>query len=227
MSIQAHIRAKNWGLPDQLLGSLSSWRRGVVGILMIVALGVLTVTPALAQGGSTGERNGQDDNVTLTFQLTLEGEALPEEQFNLSYSVSRTRDFRQYQGKAFCGGVAADDLEESEGVTPCAAGGSKYSLEVPVPRGAFITYELSRNSVAEVERSGTIGKATLQANNALTLTKAYSFDSRGHSPSSTPRTGGGGTAAGDASPAGWILAVLSLALTVITVIRRRDRQVRA
>ena len=199
--------------------------RTVRSLLMATALVTMLAIPAMAQ------HDGEEDTVTKTFELTLNGDVPQGHGFSVNFHLDD--DPSGEGGIAFCGSTGSP---AEPGIEPCEGDGTVYSAKVELDRGTTIAFTyLSLPGGDEPDRPFNVGTETLDAD--MTTSTEYTFfgdgerddkqggardGTRGKTPAEMPDSGSGGLAAGATIPVGNAAAGLTMLVGAgYAVLRRR------
>ena len=158
----------------------------------------------------------QDDRVSVTFRLTIEGQAPPGETFVVGLEIGVPAEGSSPLPVWICG-VGAE--------VSCEGGGKVYEHTRMFRRGKELLYSFGRapgngSGGLDYSRAQTLEEGILVLEEDTTISATYSYPDGGGAEPGMPRTGAGG--AGTAPPLPALVAMLS-ALVVVgrAAFRRR------
>ncbi len=203
-------------------------------ILISVALGLVLVVPALADTGQGGDT--QQDTVTKTFKLTLNGNVPEDQVFEVTYGIrEEIEQGLKLSTIQFCG--PGPDPENSPRVSEeaCKGNGTVYTPTVEFPRGSQIAFRYFTLRPGDVEGTfvefhksydgempdGPEDYETLTSD--VTNSAWYSFGGDQQAPSQMPATGSGGAARGSGLPMAAVSLIFPILLAGGYTLRRRNQ----
>lgn len=178
----------------------------LASMLMALALATLLTTGALAQSGN----DQQQDEVTVSFELQVNGEVPDDRAFAILYGTREDLSADRYTVVGYCAKGDPSQLPTDVLVSdaPCTGSGKVYRYADQFPTGTqlLFSYQVCQPSAGvqscrefhgsedddeDVEDSDF---ATLSAD--TTISAYYSFERSGRTPSQMPATGAGGQGSG-------------------------------
>lgn len=183
-------------------------------------------------GAGAGEE--QQEMVTKTFELTLNGDVRADQAFGVVYGTSDEPE--EFNPIAFCG-QAGGNLPPKE---DCKGEGTVYTADVTLAKGTSIIFVFYRVTEGDPETYETFHQGTETLNTDMTNTAWFTFGGAGAGddqqddqqtgagddqqdkdiPDALPETGAGGVA-GSFSGSGIVALLTLLGAVVCGVIRRR------
>lgn len=138
--------------------------RRIQFLAVVLAVTVAAASPAAAQGVTGAESGSGDGSVTVTFQLSVDGQVPGWQHFGVDYPV----------GGETVGDVplCTTDTDTGMAAPPCESGGV-YTASVEVPAGTPVAFDFVRNDTRTAPERFSSETQTFMQN--TTVSAAYQF----------------------------------------------------